>query len=64
MENNMRVLMAKRNLNVVQLSKLCGVSRNSLGRILSGRQKPKADTVIKICEALDCSYDDFFIKEG
>lgn len=59
----MRVLMAKRELNIVQLSKLCNISRNSLSRILRGKQKPKTDTVAKICKALNCSYDEFFIKE-
>lgn len=54
-------LCRERNLSVNKLCKLCGVTQFSVENIITGRSKnPTVGTIIKICNGLGITVNDFF----
>ena len=54
-------LCRERNLSVNKLCKLCGVTQSSVENIITGRSKnPTVGTIIKICNGLGITVNDFF----
>ncbi len=56
--NNLRIVLYKRNINQVQLSKTSGVCVSTIGSIISGRRGIGLNIAIKICDALKLSIDE------
>lgn len=49
----LKKVMVDRNINtVIELSELCGVNRNTLGKILNGKEQPSADTMYRLVKGL------------
>ena len=64
MKNNLLVLLAKKGMTVKDLSEKTGLSMPTLYSIKNENCKSvKFDTINKICTALECSVDDFIVKE-
>lgn len=56
---NLKVAMAKEELNFKELSKKSNISENSLSRLANGKTiNPKLDTVITIAKALNTTVDE------
>lgn len=50
----------KKQISILQLSKLCEMDDRNLGKIIHGKTKnPRIDTVVKIAKALKMSNSDF-----
>ena len=52
--NRIKVEMAEKNLNNVQLGTLIGKDPNSISRIANNRSQPTIATLFDIAEALEC----------
>lgn len=50
---NLRLLMAQRNLTVMELAKLAGVSKSAMEKYLAGPSSPKATAIASIARALE-----------
>lgn len=50
----------ERNLTLVQLAHLTGISKSTLNNIENGRVSPKLEQLEKIAKALDMSITDLF----
>lgn len=46
-----------RGMTQDQLAEASGVTENAIARYESERNQPRADTVVKLADALDCSVD-------
>ena len=57
-KNNLKNLIEKSNLNNNQLSIKLGISRSTISKYLNGTREPSLETIEKLTEALNCSYDD------
>lgn len=44
--------------NYGQLSEVCGINRTALGAFVSGDQKPSYDSISKLAEAMNLTYED------
>lgn len=56
---NLDVMMAKRKMSLTQLSELVGITLANLSILKTGKARAiRFDTLIKICEALDCQPGD------
>lgn len=56
---NLKVAMAKEELNFRELSKKSNISENSLSRLANGKTvNPKLDTVITIAKVLNTTVDE------
>lgn len=51
-------LRTQKNLSLLGLSKLSGLSKSYLNEIEKGKKYPKTDKVLTLSESLDCSYED------
>lgn len=53
---NLLILMARKDIRTqLELEKLTGVSRNTISKILRGKQKTvTVDTLTRLCKGLDC----------
>lgn len=58
-KSNVRMLMAERELNIVQLSLKVGVSRQSLSKLINNQIKQfDADVLDKLCTYFKCGVGD------
>jgi DNA-binding Xre family transcriptional regulator len=55
-----RVVMARRKLNGLQLSKLTGISNSTLATLLNGTAAMDVDQLARICQALDLDPGEFY----
>lgn len=54
-------LIEERNINILKLSTLAGISRETLSKFLSGQRKYlRIDIIEYICEGLNIKLKDFF----
>lgn len=53
-----KILEAK-DVSQYKLNKLTGISQSTISSILSGKQSPTYDTILKICESLEISMAEF-----
>ena len=66
-KNRLKILLAEKDLNYTKLSKITGISINTLSRM--GRQgglltkQITYEALEKICEALDCQIGDLLVIE-
>ena len=58
--DSMKAQMAKRGFSALGLSRAAGVSQSYFCQILNRKRMVAAPTAKKICDALDCSFDDVF----
>ena len=59
MENNFRTLLAKKKLRMVDIHHKTGISMTTLGNLYHERtSNPEAQTLTKVCEALECTLDE------
>lgn len=64
MNNNMRVILAKRREKVSELSKATGISKSTLTDLYYERsESPKLSTIIKLTQYLGVTIDEFFNVE-
>lgn len=57
-KENLKKLIIKNDLNNNQLAIKIGVSRSLITHYLNGSKEPSLETIEKLTEALNCSYDD------
>ncbi len=55
--NNIFLLMEEKGVQAKELSEMTGISPGNISDWKSGRSAPKADTLIKIADYLNCSVD-------
>ena len=56
---NLDVMMAKRKMSLTQLSELVGITLANLSILKTGKARAvRFDTLLKICDALDCQPGD------
>ena len=60
MNEKMRSARQAKGLSQGELSKLVGVSRQTVNMVESGEYNPTLGLCIKICEALGCTLNDLF----
>jgi len=60
MNERMKSARQAKGLSQSELSKLVGVSRQTVNMVESGEYNPTLALCIKICEALDCTLNDLF----
>ena len=60
MNDRMRAARQEKGLSQSELSKLVGVSRQTINMVESGEYNPTLALCIKICEALGCTLNDLF----
>ncbi len=61
-KRRLKVLLAERDLNYVQLSKMTGISINTLSRLgRSDTVQITFDTIDKICTALNCQVGELLV---
>ena len=53
-----------RGISQYKLSHTAGVRQSTICRIESGEQKPGADIIIKLCDALDCTADELLGRKA
>ena len=52
---------AERNLSINKLANVCGITQSTIENIVNGNSKnPKLLTVIRICDGLQITLQDFF----
>lgn len=59
----LKVLMKLKDLNQSELSKLCGISQNSISRWLSGKAEPSISNTIAVARALGVTVADLTGEE-
>ena len=60
MNDRMRTARQEKGLSQSELSKLVGVSRQTINMVESGEYNPTLALCIQICEALGCTLNDLF----
>lgn len=61
---NIDVMLAKRKMSVTQLSEAVGITMANISILKNGKAKAiRFETLIKICEALDCKPGDILDVE-
>ena len=64
MNNNMRVILAKRREKISDISKATGISKSTLTDLYYERsESPKLSTIIKLTQYLGVTIDEFFNVE-
>ena len=58
MDNKIKEFMELRKINIAELHKQTGISRNSLNLIINKKHDFKVSTLVKISEALEVSTDE------
>ena len=58
--NRLRVARAEKNITQKELSKLVGVSRQTINSIENGQFNPSAKLALLICIALDKNFEELF----
>lgn len=53
----------KRGITQAELAKKLGVTQEAVTKWETGRNKPRASTLIKLAEILDCSVDELLKEE-
>ena len=46
----------ERNLKQKDVAKMLGISAQSYNQYETGKRKPKHETILKLCDVLDCAY--------
>ena len=59
----LKSIIEEKGMSINQLSKLVGISRSNFNKYFEGETSPKIDTFLSICEALEVSPSDFFVKD-
>ncbi len=62
---NIDVMLAKRKMSVTELSRLVGINMANMSILKNGKAKAiKVQTLLKLCEALDCQPGDLLSYEN
>lgn len=64
LENNIKVLRAERNITQEELGAACGLSRQSINAIETGKYVPTVITAIKIAKFFNRNIEDIFKLAG
>ncbi len=60
LKNRLKEIRTRRSLSQFQLSKMVGVSRNTISSIETGQYCPTAKLALILCVALDVRFEDMF----
>lgn len=60
LKNNLKSIRAEKKLSQTQLSKIVGVSRNTISSIETGQFNPTAKLALILCIALDKKFEEIF----
>lgn len=63
MENRIRELRQQKKMTQEALSKLVGVSRQSIVAIETGKYNPSLELAFKIAQEFECSIEEVFVFE-
>ena len=63
LKNRLRVARAEKNLSQLELAKMVGVSRQTIGAIEAGTFNPSAKFALLLCIALDKKFEELFYFE-
>lgn len=58
--DNIRRIRKSRNLSILKLKELTGLSKSTISDIENEKSNPTSDTLLKLSKALDVSVNDFF----
>lgn len=60
---NLKVVMAKKNMNVQQLSDVSGLSTGRIYKYRTGERTPSVRTLQNLASALNCTVDELLKEE-
>lgn len=60
LKNNLKIVRSEKGLSQAQLSKMVGVSRNTISSIETGQFNPTAKLALILCIALDKKFEELF----
>ena len=63
LHNRLKVARAEKNITQLELSKLVGVSRQTINSIENGQFNPSAKLALLLCIALDKTFEELFYFE-
>ncbi|MDD2427585.1 MAG: helix-turn-helix transcriptional regulator [Eubacteriales bacterium] len=63
LRNNLKEARSEKGLTQTELSKMVGVSRNTISSIETGQYNPNAKLALIICIALDKKFEELFYIE-
>ena len=55
---NIKTMIDTSGKNLTKIALEIGVARQTVSRYYAGKKFPSFDTLIKLCRALDCTYED------
>ncbi len=58
LQNNLRQMMSKKNVNQVALSKAIGVAQSAISAWLLGKKEPSITSLWLLADYFDCSIDE------
>lgn len=61
---NLEKLLKDRNISNAQFARWMGVSRAIVTFWVNGKRKPSYDSLLKICELLECSYEELLGEQS
>lgn len=64
LKNRLKELRARHNLTQIELAKIVGVTRQTIGFIEKGEFSPSVTLALKLADALDCNINELFWLEG
>ncbi|WP_438311343.1 helix-turn-helix transcriptional regulator [Sporosarcina sp. FA9] len=64
LNNRLRELRARHNFTQIELAKLVGVTRQTIGFIEKGEFSPSVTLSLKLSHALNCDINELFWLEG
>ena len=60
LKNNVAAIRKEKGLSQAELSKLVGVSRNTISSVETGQYEPTAKLALLLCIALDKKFEELF----
>lgn len=63
MKNNLSVILAMKNLKIIDLYKATNIAKSTLTAMYYQRSNPKAETLVIIADYLDCSLDELLARK-
>lgn len=60
---SLNIAMLNKGYSISELSKVCGVGKSTISRIIRGQSAFRPSTIYKIANALDLEVEDLIVKE-
>lgn len=63
MKNNLLSIMSEKNVSIVKLSKITGISRYTISALVNEKSTCNVHTLMQICDALNVTPNDILITK-